>query len=94
MVENVCTLGEVVGTSKGYKSVQKGRGVQNLRFLSLRPLWMAPMYCFLPSGFIKVIIFVINLCGRYSRFVRAESFLKVCFGSFGSIPTDSSSVTY
>ena len=85
MVENVCTLGEVVGISKAYKSVQKGRG---------GALWMAPMYCFLPSGFIKVIIFVINLCGPYSRFVRAESFVKVCFGSFGSIPTDLSSITY
>ena len=36
------------------------------------------MYYFLPPGFINV-IFVIDPCGPYSRFIGAESCVKVCF---------------
>ena len=36
------------------------------------------MYRFFPFGFIKIIIFVINPCDPYLRFVGAESCAKVC----------------
>ena len=45
-------------------------------------------------GFINVIIFVVNQCGPYSRFVGAESCLKILGGSFGSIHTNLQSITY
>ena len=38
--------------------------------------------CFLLLDFINVIIFVINPCGPYSKFVGAESCVEICFGSF------------
>ena len=43
------------------------------------------MYYFFPFDFINVIIFVINPCDPYSRFIWAESYIKVSFESFGSI---------
>ena len=49
---------------------------------------------FLPFGFINVIIFVINLCDPYSRFVGADSCVKVCFGAFGLIRTNLWLITY
>ena len=39
-------------------------------------------------------IFVINPCGPYSRYVGVESCGKVCFGSFGSIHTNLQSISY
>ena len=46
------------------------------------------MYCFFPFGFMNVIIFVINPCRSYLKFAGAELWVKVCFGSFGSIRTN------
>ena len=46
------------------------------------------LFCFLLFGFVNVIIFVINPCDPYLRFVGAGSCVKVCFGSFGSIYTN------
>ena len=46
------------------------------------------MYCFLLFVFIEVIIFAINPCGSYSRFVGAESCVKVYFESLESIRTN------
>ena len=46
------------------------------------------MYCFLPFVFIEVIIFAINPCGSYSRFVGAVSCVKVYFESPESIRTN------
>ena len=52
------------------------------------------MYCFFPFGLINVIISAFNPCDPYSRFVGAESCIKVCFRSFGSIHTNLWSSTY
>ena len=52
------------------------------------------MYRFFPFGFINSVIFVINPCGSYSRFVGEESCVKVCFESSGSKFTNLRSITY
>ena len=52
------------------------------------------MHSFPSFDFINVIIFPINPCGPHSRFVEAESCVKVCFGSFGSARTNLRSITY
>ena len=52
------------------------------------------MYYFLPPGFINAINFVIDPCGSYSRFIGAESCVKVCFGFYGSECTNLQSIAY
>ena len=48
---------------------------------------------FLSFWFYKRYIFVINPCDPYWWFVGAESCIKVCFGSFGSIQANLWSIT-
>ena len=62
-----------------------------LRFVILKK---QHMYRFFPFGFINSIIFVINPCGSYSRFVGEESCVKVWFESSGSKFTNLRSITY
>ena len=45
-------------------------------------------------SFVNVIIFVINPCGPYSRFVGVESCVKLCFRSFVSIRSNLWFITY
>ena len=52
------------------------------------------MHFFLPFGFIHVIVFVINPCEPYARFIGVESCVKVCFESFGPILTNLQSISY